>query len=596
MKIYSFNLFLTVLPICLAAVRGAISTYTLPEIKYADLLTLESSAADMAVEVLTSVGALQIVDIPRFGMIRKRALEDLGECFQSEGTAPVLVMPDGSRRVSCGAATHRGLAEPMSNICGEASAKLRATVDATTRQLFLALDAAAAKRPRGNRLMEPGYESFVHLMTEGEHLEHLHTYFSPTSASKLEATSAATLNYHVDAGLMIAMTVGYYNPSEVSEASGLYLELPDGSRSKVLAKEDALIILMGDGAERWLAPVLGKAFRAPPHALLADLPAESGASRSWYGKMYLPPVDAIIPQEGISFASYHELEAKKSAPLTTAEASTADQLSALLPSACGGHLGLWGEQKNKKRYLSTVGNSCPSGEIWCWARCMDASTLPCGSDAVCWNNKDNEPMDPNQMCMGGDDDTTNGIYCGPKCVSTPSNSSSSGYCYGEGTSMFMQGFVSIVQEGEGNTECVNLLFTDWTLDSRTKYAFGCLGVFFMCVLIQFISSLRPHVNKLSGLPPWAGKGLHLLLYSVHVTLGYFAMLVAMTYSVELFCMVCSGLIAGFALFHLSDPLAAKSTDPCCGEVEDDKVKQEKEGGGDLTNPLIVNESCCCDAT
>ena len=45
-------------------------------------------------------------------------------------------------------------------------------------------------------------------------------------------------------------------------------------------------------------------------------------------------------------------------------------------------------------------------------------------------------------------------------------------------------------------------------------------------------------------------------------LGYFAMLVAMTYSVELFLCVCFGLVAGHGLFNMDGPVS-ESVDPCC---------------------------------
>ena len=43
--------------------------------------------------------------------------------------------------------------------------------------------------------------------------------------------------------------------------------------------------------------------------------------------------------------------------------------------------------------------------------------------------------------------------------------------------------------------------------------------------------------------------LIILMYGVNVTSGYFAMLVAMTYSVELFSCMILGLVLGHALFN-----------------------------------------------
>lgn len=47
-----------------------------------------------------------------------------------------------------------------------------------------------------------------------------------------------------------------------------------------------------------------------------------------------------------------------------------------------------------------------------------------------------------------------------------------------------------------------------------------------------------------------------------MSLGYVAMLIAMTYQVELFFCIVIGLATGFALFNLSEP-PPENVDPCC---------------------------------
>lgn len=58
------------------------------------------------------------------------------------------------------------------------------------------------------------------------------------------------------------------------------------------------------------------------------------------------------------------------------------------------------------------------------------------------------------------------------------------------------------------------------------------------------------------------------LYGANVFLGYLAMLAAMTYSAELFCMICAGLSAGYACFHAFSSTKAPSSDPCCPQHEE----------------------------
>ena len=52
------------------------------------------------------------------------------------------------------------------------------------------------------------------------------------------------------------------------------------------------------------------------------------------------------------------------------------------------------------------------------------------------------------------------------------------------------------------------------------------------------------------------------LFGLNLVLGYLAMLVAMTYSVELFLCVVLGLMAGHAFFNVKQPVG-ETIDPCC---------------------------------
>ena len=58
-----------------------------------------------------------------------------------------------------------------------------------------------------------------------------------------------------------------------------------------------------------------------------------------------------------------------------------------------------------------------------------------------------------------------------------------------------------------------------------------------------------------------------LLFGFNVGSGYLAMLVAMTYSVELFLCMVAGLVAGHAIFN-SEAAVGESVDPCCASQRD----------------------------
>ena len=86
-----------------------------------------------------------------------------------------------------------------------------------------------------------------------------------------------------------------------------------------------------------------------------------------------------------------------------------------------------------------------------------------------------------------------------------------------------------------------------------------------------------------------------LLFALNIGSGYLAMLVAMTYSVELFICMVIGLVMGHAIFntgntydmspdfilHLSEAAVGESVDPCCasqaiGHTNDVKNKNAEK--------------------
>merc|ERR1712029_472405 len=69
-----------------------------------------------------------------------------------------------------------------------------------------------------------------------------------------------------------------------------------------------------------------------------------------------------------------------------------------------------------------------------------------------------------------------------------------------------------------------------------------------------------------------GSGLHrrvaiIALFGVNIASGYFAMLVAMTYSVELFICMIVGLVIGHGIFN-TGAVVGESVDPCCASQRD----------------------------
>jgi hypothetical protein len=603
--------------------------FELTRIDFNLLLSQDDSEILQLTNALVTVGAVQIVNVPQFDTARRDALSGLAACLQT--SPPDLIhavtMNDGSLRRSVAATSRHGSDSALaSEPCAKASSRLRAVTDGAARQLLVSLDVARRRRsaaagPHGY-LVEP-YTHFEDLFSRGEHLEHLHSFYGPREDELEEQegggvkrlfgesapwkgrddslSAAATMPLHTDAGLFIAMTAGLYVSAAegppVDADNGLYVQLATGAVARAVARDDAVLFLVGEGGSRWLSPVLGAPLRAVPHALLAlpsMLQAKDGAlTRSWYGKMFLPPSDALIPATApgrrVPYSEYRRSEVESYL--------RSGQLESL-PSACEptaaaegggtGHRALRALALSSAELTNTL---CDGGTgVMCWKNCYTGAELPyCGLEAECVDTATGEIVDGSQMCPSeaGMD------ACELACMGVISNETSDEYCYGSGTSMYMDGFTSVVTEKDGSTACLNLLFTDWTLDSETKYVVACVGVFFLAVLTEALTLIRSLVTKAakhSALPSLVSLIGLSFLYGAQTMLGYMLMLAAMTYSVEIFACMIAGLTVGYALFNFSfkKPKAAGSCHDTAGDANPEEANEEV-GGNSLLAGLISNK-------
>ena len=140
------------------------------------------------------------------------------------------------------------------------------------------------------------------------------------------------------------------------------------------------------------------------------------------------------------------------------------------------------------------------------------------------------------------------------------------FCNGA-TDMYMSGFETA--GADRRNPCVILFISSWTLDSRLKFVFACFGVAFMGFLIEFLICVRRRLTSRKRLSPYLlaprpsiRQWTSILLFGANLFLGYLAMLVAMTYSIELFVCVIVGLMVGHACFN-SKAAVGETVDPCC---------------------------------
>lgn len=362
-----------------------------------------------------------------------------------------MYMGDRSVRRTTAAETHNGFSGIMTNKCGENASKLRAAIDSAMGQLFVALDRAVYERTMSHSksnvpldelfIMKP-YKSFQSLAANGSHLEHLHVYSPP---SNLVPSEAKTMDFHTDSGFMVAMTRGYYSSTESSYSDsdaerGLYLELSTGQRVKVDADDDALIVMIGAAASTWLEPLLGKPLRPAPHALVAGFSgAHSSVTRSWFGKMYLPPKDALLPnlerarkgQDQMTYGQYRELELS---------GAKQDKSQSSLPAACeiSAVSSIAGASYSSRLLHSTGETHCSLANgtigVLCWMQCISVKDLSCGTKAVCVDTVTDKVVDGSDHCPEKDKSLCK-LRCpavaSTKTTTTNSSSSTShGFCQG----------------------------------------------------------------------------------------------------------------------------------------------------------------------
>jgi len=154
------------------------------------------------------------------------------------------------------------------------------------------------------------------------------------------------------------------------------------------------------------------------------------------------------------------------------------------------------------------------------------------------------------------------------------------------TAMYMTGFVWV----DNQAPC--LLFEAWSLDSALKFSFGAIGVFLFGISVEGVVTLKRMVrsSRFSN-DQRANAILYLCVYSSQVVFGYFAMLIAMTYSVPLFLSLVLGLSAGHCFFNWRKIIDGKQKECCSNQGKAVEIDASR-----TTEVLIENcgttRACC----
>ena len=162
--------------------------------------------------------------------------------------------------------------------------------------------------------------------------------------------------------------------------------------------------------------------------------------------------------------------------------------------------------------------------------------------------------------------------------------------------MYMQGFEV---SGKGENQCIMLFFEAFTLDSPLKFGFGCVFVFLLGLVIEVLIAFRRSLTQRATAGPdgltLAWQLAILAVFALSLVLGYLAMLVAMTYSVELFLCVVAGLVVGHGVFNLGTPVG-ETVDPCCASQNIATKNVETAKPEVQIQPVEVEKGCCKDET
>ena len=591
----------------------------LPSVSFSQLSNLvdqskpDISAFDILRDAGDKFGFIVITEVPEFSRAAEKFRHFAPSCLGNKLEFPQRTLGDGSRRRTY--ATDEGqfpdcLQDELS-VMSKAYDKIERLIT-----VFLEILAGTELFFQENAKHEP--PSIVPLV-ESPHKDHLHLYSKPNlrmvkdnSSSrdgfrgKRRAAALPQKNesnpddylvpFHIDNGLFLIITP--------FPGHGLILrDSQDQNISTEHVDSDSVIVLFGLATIQWLFQSkefdsIRKSIFPVPHAV-PSLAASDIDYRSVYARMKVAPPNSV--------PHLSKSSKKSSKPLLTFEEVFKPSNKWSDSQVCSVDL-----MHKRDAWMETMESVCAEGEAYCWMGCYPlpqecptvdrARCFSTVTNVTCSTKPGGKPMDP--TCQW---------TCKPRKISP--NYQTNDYCNGK-MDMFMTGFETA---GDRKNPCIILFFEAWTLDSRVKFIFACLGVMTLGICIEGLIYFRRMVSRKKR--PFVSisinlrKALLLVSFGLNLCLGYLAMLVAMTYSVELFIFVIIGLMIGHALFNLNSPIG-ESVDPCCASqnefctrqrssiVETVRLPQDDDGDSPRVNllmadtrnsansPILSNGSCC----
>ena len=326
----------------------------------------ESGAEDTLMDELCHVGLVAVRGIPGYANAREHALSSLPGCaLQVGSSARSSTFPDGTKRTTLASATtlkggmlpfqmtEAQKASPECRAFFKSSKQLRDIVSKASDAFALRLDQVwQSQERRIESASGEKYGSIKEFLAAGDKLEHFHVYEKKASRSE----NGETVEMHTDQGMFIAfsrpLVIRDREPSSI-RAGELSIKLMDGTAEKVAfdGLDDALFFMLGDGVNEYLNPAFeGAALRATPHTLSIPLSQGESITRAFYGRMFLPPQDAVNRNKGLTAGELRRL---------VGDATSGNDANLAL--GCSG--GMYARELSE--------SACPNNTMFCWHRCMD---------------------------------------------------------------------------------------------------------------------------------------------------------------------------------------------------------------------------------
>lgn len=448
-------------------------------------------------------------------------------------------------------------------------------------------------------------QTYRQILSDANHLEHFHVYTKESdnqlivehsngnnsrgkglgSATDMTSSTSTTttLDYHTDAGFFLSFVPAMNCHTETIDNTSFLIK---GHDEPIKFEEDEVIIMMGAGAQYWLPTQHEEhPFLATSHALrlLSD------THRSWYGKMHLLPTSLTAGNPALSSFQLEDYDAHvPSSPVDGCGTNTNDIFTEMASNTA--------VQKQSRRRLQHVNSPANCNNVtnfFCWYQCIkmpdseqaeqyvyDGYSLYC-LDPALLSAGDDPIRDAALPCQGGyvhnsncqgswqlTDETVQGYVLPyevkPKKVEHATNNATTShnttshnhnkatypapetgdkYCYG-GTSMYMNGFT-----WQGSA-CVIYLFQSWVLTTPGKFVLAAIGSILLGIALECVLWKRKSVYAM----PSGTRRLCLsaLIYGLQLSMGYFIMLVIMTYSGPLFICTVGGMMIGHVIFNAQD--------------------------------------------